>query len=657
MATVSPRTRAWLFFVALALPCAGLVALGLRMVADGDSSAINRQTEVRQQLLLRIGSDLAGVLERIRTDVATAQDTARPSGKPVLPESRRAEVALVAWVQQNQLQLPWENDPAARQFANMLRDNVTPFGQARAFAERQETLVSFAAALREARRAREVASTSIETDYASLLEARIWLRCNCAEDAKGRYLALLKSETRDDEGVPLALYAAQQLIDLNAFDEKALALVESWSAAPGMAPPAAHLLAGIVRSLSALPVIDRDRASRLLKRAEQRIVDINRAATLKRAFGPMALVESASANPSIWFPFDSGAWLVAVSRSVTTTPSMLIAVRSSSVADAISTAVAAAGLAPGSLRLSTNPSSGVVLGEAFPGLFVQFESASSALIASNWRRQKSFYLIALSAVVAVTMIGGFVLWRDVRRELRLAEMRSQFVASVSHELKTPLTAIRMFAETLQMDRPLGAAAKSEYLDTIVSESERLTRLINNVLDYSKIERGQKVYHFEPISLDSVVRKAAQAMRYPLERQGFELRVDMDGAPQASIDEDAIEQALLNLLSNAMKYSRDRRQIDLKLTGTRGHAVIEVTDYGLGISPEEQPRIFERFYRVAVPENAGIAGAGLGLALVDHIVKAHGGTIDVRSAPGQGSTFAIALPVLSGPATPPLEVAS
>jgi signal transduction histidine kinase len=233
----------------------------------------------------------------------------------------------------------------------------------------------------------------------------------------------------------------------------------------------------------------------------------------------------------------------------------------------------------------------------------------------------------------------------VRRELKLAELRSQFVASVSHELRTPLTAIRMFAETLQMERPLPPGARTEYLDTIVNESERLTRLIGNVLDYAKIERGQRVYRFESASVVEVVQRAAKAMEYPLARQGFGLDVNVVDVPKTAIDEDAIEQAVLNLLSNAMKYSRDRRDIELRVSGDNAHAVIAVTDHGLGIPHAEQARIFDRFYRAEVPENARIPGAGLGLALVDHIVKAHGGLVHVTSAPGEGSTFAIHLPLV------------
>ena len=227
-------------------------------------------------------------------------------------------------------------------------------------------------------------------------------------------------------------------------------------------------------------------------------------------------------------------------------------------------------------------------------------------------------------------------------------MRSNFVSAVSHELKTPLAAIRMFAETLRMGRPAEPEAKNEYLDTIVNESERLTRLLNNVLDFSKIEQGKKSYRREPRCLAEIVQSATRAMGYPAEQQQFRLHVHLeDGIPPVSVDRDAIEQAILNLLANAMKYSGGSRDIDLRLKSTDGQAVIEVEDRGVGIEPDERKRIFEQFYRVATSGNQRIPGTGLGLTLVRHIVEGHGGDVTVESTVGRGSTFAIHLPLEPG----------
>jgi len=237
-------------------------------------------------------------------------------------------------------------------------------------------------------------------------------------------------------------------------------------------------------------------------------------------------------------------------------------------------------------------------------------------------------LLALLLILGVTLFGAYLLWRDVRREVRLAELRSQFVSSVSHELKTPLTAIRMFAETMRMGRSKDSKTHAEYLDTIVNESQRLTRLLNNVLDFSKIEQGKRIYHPEQASLYAIIQSAARAMEYPLSQQGFSLEVKTDeGLPDICVDRDAIEQAVLNLLHNAMKYSGESRNIGLRLRKKENHAVIMVVDHGIGIAPQEQQKIFDKFYRVPSPENERIVGTGLGLALVSHIVEAHLGRLD------------------------------
>ncbi|HEX4997286.1 MAG TPA: ATP-binding protein, partial [Terriglobia bacterium] len=256
-----------------------------------------------------------------------------------------------------------------------------------------------------------------------------------------------------------------------------------------------------------------------------------------------------------------------------------------------------------------------------------------------------FYALSLAVVLGSILLGGYLLWRDTRREIRLSELRTQFVSSVSHELKTPLTAIRMFAETLQLRGYTDPERHSKYLGTIVNESERLTRLLNNVLDFSRIERGQKSYHLQPTSLPDVVHAAVRAMEYPLAAQGFNLRVNVaDGLPPVPADRDALEQAILNLLTNAMKYSGKSRDIDMRLSLQNGSALIQVEDRGIGIPTKDQSRIFERFYRVQSAENRGVAGTGLGLALVAHIAEGHGGKVEVQSTPGEGSTFSIRLPL-------------
>jgi signal transduction histidine kinase len=248
-------------------------------------------------------------------------------------------------------------------------------------------------------------------------------------------------------------------------------------------------------------------------------------------------------------------------------------------------------------------------------------------------------------LAAATLFVAWLLGRDLRRELRVSELRSQFVSSVSHELKTPLTSIRMLAETLQMGRGRDAKTESEYLDTIVNECERLSRLVDGVLLFSKAERGKMVFHFRPLEAAETVHAAARAIEYALAQRGFRLKIEIEaGLPRLRGDHDALEQALLNLLGNAMKYSGDARDIEVAVRREDGRVAIDVTDHGAGIAAAEQTRIFEKFYRADTPENQHIPGTGLGLALVAQIVKAHGGEVRVRSAAGEGSTFSLLLPL-------------
>jgi signal transduction histidine kinase len=314
---------------------------------------------------------------------------------------------------------------------------------------------------------------------------------------------------------------------------------------------------------------------------------------------------------------------------------LVVAVRASEILKQLSTPTGPSRLA------AAADTAGTALGASFPGLRVVMPPPEAQKVNSR----QTFLVVALVAALVFTLLAGYLLWRDVQRDLRLAEMRSQFVSSVTHELKTPLTAIRMFTETLRLDEEVDRQTRFEYLDTILHESERLSRLVDNVLDFGKIERGKKTYHFQPVRLEEVVEEAARSAQYPLEQAGFALEIVTEpDLPQVSADSDALQQAILNLLTNAMKYSGDSRRIGLHLDRENGHARIHVVDQGIGIAPSEQERIFERFYRVPTAENQHIPGTGLGLTIVSHIAKAHGGGVEVASGLGTGSSFTILLPL-------------
>jgi signal transduction histidine kinase len=397
-------------------------------------------------------------------------------------------------------------------------------------------------------------------------------------------------------------------------------------------------------------------ASAELERTISDYIDrTEQALSLQREFADLRLVSpmgtQAHSADAIWVAYGAPPWLVSLAPSVGTQPTIAVAVRADPIITSLGGADAAPAEITGEIMLATDSGQDAEsLGPAFPGLAVRFPPGQISAYDGEWHAQQWFYLVTLVLVVSLTLFGAYLLWRDVRREIRLAEMRSHFVSAVSHELKTPLAAIRMFAETLRMGRPAEPEAKNEYLDTIVNESERLTRLLNNVLDFSKIEQGKKSYRLEPHCLGEIVQSATRAMGYPAEQQQFHLHLHLqDGIPPVSVDRDAIEQAILNLLANAMKYSGESRDIDLRLKCADGQAVIEVEDRGVGIEADQRKLVFQQFYRVPTARNQRIPGTGLGLTLVRHIAEGHGGVVTVESVVGQGSTFAIHLPLKKGEA--------
>jgi signal transduction histidine kinase len=256
------------------------------------------------------------------------------------------------------------------------------------------------------------------------------------------------------------------------------------------------------------------------------------------------------------------------------------------------------------------------------------------------------YSITLILLIFGMFLGIILVFRDMSREKKMGQLRSDFVSNVTHELKTPLTSIRMFAETMLLGRIRKKMEQQEYLSIIVNESARLTRLINNVLDFSKIEKNKKEYQFEFINLSDVVQSAVDSMAYWLKEQGFKIEVKIEPDIKTKTDGDAIEQAVLNLLSNAMKYSFKRKEINIDLWAKNQSIYIQVRDRGIGIPEAEQKHIFDKYYRVHTAHQGDKGGAGLGLTVIKHIVEAHRGIIKLKSQVNRGSTFTITLPVVS-----------
>jgi signal transduction histidine kinase len=287
----------------------------------------------------------------------------------------------------------------------------------------------------------------------------------------------------------------------------------------------------------------------------------------------------------------------------------------------------------------------VPLRDALPGWRVALYQAPGGSPAAAVRRQVMLFTAAFVLLLATIAVGVVATWRLVRRETEMARLKADFVANVSHDLKTPLSVIRMFAETLELGRVRGEAARQEYYRVITQESERLSRLIENVLDFSRIEGGRRTYVRQPTPVEPLVRETVEAFGYPLAQQGFKVEVRVaPELPDVPLDRDAIGQALGNLVDNAIKYAGDRKVVRVEAWAEDGWLAIAVADEGIGIPPEEHARIFEKFYRVGRSETQGRRGTGVGLALVRHIVEAHGGDVTVESRPGAGSRFTIRLPV-------------
>lgn len=238
---------------------------------------------------------------------------------------------------------------------------------------------------------------------------------------------------------------------------------------------------------------------------------------------------------------------------------------------------------------------------------------------------------------------------ETQRLEELNRMKSYFVSSVSHELKTPLTSIRMFAELLQRNPTIASEKSQEYLKIIEGETDRLTRLINNVLDFAKVERGLKEYTLIECNINPIVESVIATLQYQIQMRGFQLVADAQpGLPAVAADPDAVAESLVNLVANSMKYSTEHRFIRIATFGRNGHVGVTVEDRGIGIAREHLLHIFDPFYRVREETAHRAGGAGLGLALVKHIMDSHNGTIHVTSTPGQGTTVTLLFPINQHP---------
>jgi signal transduction histidine kinase len=644
----SHRKQIFLFFVAVILPSIVLVAFTLRIVSQDRELAQKRALDERSRMAAEIGQHLLVRLEKIKLQETSADTNLTRSN--TYTDYVNPEVVFTAQVIEEKLLMPWERDLEINKALKLLSSPNFMHNIQRA--ENEEYVKkNYPKAAKIYRQSMILAKETIQKGFARIQLARVLLKAGQKGESLSHYqeILTLPSNITDEYGVPLAFYAAKRLLEENSDKETVSKLIlKELESKHWLAPTGSYLLKEITEILiNTYPkMADSNTAKNIKQRIDRLINNLEQATALQNDFQGLELTASSKnkgqIDEPIWILYGSEPWMLSLSTTSSETQSLIIAVHAQKVFDSLSSEKSY----PGRLELITDGSEkGESLGLNFRGIKVTFSDSEKTDLTKQWNVQRSIYILVLILVLGLTLFGAYLLWRDVRRDLRMAEMRSQFVSSVSHELKTPLTAIRMFAETLRLGRSKDKKTQEEYLDTIVNESERLTRLLNNVLDFSKIEKEKRIYKLEPTSLSEVIQAASRAMEYPLSQHGFKLNIQIEeGLPDVQADKDAIEQAVLNLLHNALKYSGKSRDIDLRLQQKDNNVVIKVIDRGVGIALQRQKRIFEKYYRVPSEEKERTTGTGLGLALVSHIVKGHNGHIEVQSEPGKGSTFSIYLPL-------------
>jgi len=262
-----------------------------------------------------------------------------------------------------------------------------------------------------------------------------------------------------------------------------------------------------------------------------------------------------------------------------------------------------------------------------------------------WEADQEVYLIGFFFVIFVMLLGLGLSIHGLTTDYRLTRLKSDFVSTISHEFKSPLTSIRQMSEMLSKDRVSSEKRKKDYYSSMMVQSERLSHLVDNILDFSRMEDGRKRYHFNSCDLTSLVTDVVEIMK--LRYRDIEFEVNLESGielPDIAVDCDGIQQVFYNLIDNAFKYSGDNKRIDIKIWHEQNEIRASVRDYGLGISKKDQRRIYTRFYRSEMASIRGIKGSGIGLSIVTQIIKAHNGRIGLESEPGKGSTFSIYLPI-------------
>ncbi len=289
------------------------------------------------------------------------------------------------------------------------------------------------------------------------------------------------------------------------------------------------------------------------------------------------------------------------------------------------------------------PSRTEELGGPLEGFRVSVSPAQDAPVV--WATRFIGLMITFIGLVAmVILVATLFGLRYATRQLELAHLKSSFVSNVTHELKTPIALIRLAAETLELQRYRTPEEGRSFVASIVRDTKRLQRLVDNILDFARIEAGQARLRLEPVDLARLAAETVEDFRPRLEQQGFRVETDLpEGLPTVRGDVTMLQHCLLNLLDNALKYSREQREVRVSAAARDGAVAVAVADRGIGIAPADQKYVFEKFVRVETGLVHDVKGAGLGLSLVQQIVRAHGGRVELVSSPGEGSTFTLVLP--------------
>jgi signal transduction histidine kinase len=295
--------------------------------------------------------------------------------------------------------------------------------------------------------------------------------------------------------------------------------------------------------------------------------------------------------------------------------------------------------ASGSLIVKTN-----FIGN-FPDWILEFYHKEPRLFETFLFSRRGIYFFMFLLIAGILIFGLILTVRTVSRELELARMKSDFVSTISHEFKSPLTSIRQLAEMLQSGRVPSEERRQKYYDVLLEQSERLSLLTENVLNFAKMEEGRKEFIFEETDIKSLLEDLVSSIQERVRHAGFDIRLDVENSlPSIKADRDAIMQAVNNLIDNAIKYSGKMKRIEVKAYKEDQYLAVTVKDFGIGIQKEDRDKIFDRFYRGGDELTRTVKGSGLGLTLVKKIVEAHHGSVQIKSEPEQGSTFSIRLPL-------------